>query len=217
MITIYGIYNSRAARTLWLARELGLEFRHVPVIQKGKLADPLAEGAPLNTGATAFLEMCPAGYIPCVDDDGLVLFETGAIGLHLARKAGGPLAPKDAAEDALMTQWSFYASTAVEPAALRITLTHRGGTQASPEGKAVIDAAKTELRRPLAVLEQHLAKQDWLVGDRFTLADIQMAECLRYADPERAYFAEFPALLRWYEACQARPAFAEMMAARAAE
>lgn len=220
MITLYGIYNSRAARTLWLVRELGLEVTHVPVIQKGKLADPLAADAPLNTGAPAYLEICPAGFIPAIKDDAndLVLFESGAIGVYLAQKAGGPMAPASEAETALMQQWSYYASTTLEPPALRITMTHRSGTQATPEGAATIAEARKALERPLALLEAQLAKGDgWLVGGRFTAADVQMAECLRYAEPERSVIEAFPAVAAWYAACQDRPAFKAMMAARAAE
>jgi hypothetical protein len=49
MLTIYGVYRSRASRNIWAAQELGLDFKHVPVIQVYRLADPMAKDAPLNT------------------------------------------------------------------------------------------------------------------------------------------------------------------------
>ena len=54
MLRIYGVLNSRASRTVWMALETGQPFEHVPVVQASRLADPLAEGAPLNTLSARF-------------------------------------------------------------------------------------------------------------------------------------------------------------------
>ena len=217
MLTIYGIYKSRATRTFWLVNELGIEARHVPVLQKTKLADPLAAEAPLNTASPAFLAVSPSGFIPVIEDDGLVLHESLAINLYLAKKHGGPLAPADLAEDAQMTMWTLYAGTSIEAPALEINYTYAGGKAADPVGAAVIAGAADKLRRPFAVLERHLAEQGHMVGRRFTVADINLAECVRYAQAHAPLMAEFPALNAWLLACQARPAFQKMWAARAAE
>ncbi|AMY68482.1 glutathione S-transferase family protein [Frigidibacter mobilis] len=221
MLTIYGIYKSRATRSFWLMNELGIELgtgaRHVPVVQKYKLADPLAADAPLNTGSPEFLQISPAGTIPCMEDDGLVLHESLAINLYLARKHGGPLAPADLAEEAQMMNWALYAATGIEAAALDISFTYAEGRQDDPVGHAVVAAAAGKLRRPFAVLEAHLAEGGFMVGGRFTVADINTAECVRYAQAHAPLLAEFPALKGWLEACQARPAFKAMWAARAAE
>jgi glutathione S-transferase len=56
-----------------------------------------------------------------------------------------------------------------------------------------------------------------MVGGRFTVADINTAECLRYAQGHPTLLAEFPAVKAWLERCQARPAFQTMWAARMAE
>ena len=123
MLTIYGVYRSRATRTFWLANELGLDFKHVPVIQARRLSDPLAEGAPINTLTPSFLAINPMGTIPCIEQDGMVLYESMAINLYLARKYGTELAPADLAEDAAMMQWSFFAATEIETNALKISST----------------------------------------------------------------------------------------------
>lgn len=70
---------------------------------------------------------------------------------------------------------------------------------------------------PLARLQLHLAPQEWLVGGRFTVVDINTAECLRYAQGHPSLLGEFPAVKAWLERCQARPAFQAMWAARLAE
>ncbi|MGL4094531.1 glutathione S-transferase family protein [Agrobacterium cavarae] len=217
MLTIYGVYRSRATRTLWLAGELDIAFDHVPVIQARRLADPMAADAPLNTLTPSYLAINPMGTIPCIDDDGMVLYESMAINLYLARKYGTSVAPKDAAEDAHMLQWSFFAATEIETNSLKISSTFAEGLADSETGKAVIDVAARMLRRPFRVLEQHLADKDYLVGDRFTVADLNAAEVVRYAQTHAPLFDAHPAVKAWLERCQSRPAFKAMWDARAAE
>lgn len=217
MITIYGVYRSRASRNLWLLGELGLPFRHVPVIQAYRLEHPLAEDAPMNTQSAAFRKLSPAAAIPVMEDDGLVLSESLAINFYIADKAGGPLAPQDAAERAQMLQWSFYGATGIEPAALAILYAHGDGSAATDEGRARIAGHAATLRRPLKVLDDHLAARGHIVGDRFTVADINLAEIVRYAQAEAALIAEFPAVQRWLDQCQSRPAFRAMWDRRLSE
>lgn len=214
MLTIYGVYRSRATRTLWLVEELGITYKHVPVIQARRLDNPLADSAPLNTLSPSFLAINPMGTIPCIEDDGMVLYESMAINLFLARKYAGALAPKDLSEDAAMMQWSFFAATEIETQSLKISTTFAEDLADSAAGKAVIDVAARLLQRPLRVLELYLSTHDYLVGDRFTVADINVAEVVRYAQGHTALIAAFPALKAWLERCQARPAFKAMWDAR---
>jgi len=217
MPKLYGIYRSRASRVFWLANELGLTLDHVPVTQHYQVTNPEAPGAPLNTRSAEFLALSPAGTIPLLVDGDLVLSESMAISLHLARRQGGPLAPADAAELALMEQWALYAVASVEPAALAIQYAHADGSTATPEGRAGIAAHAETLQRPLKVIDGHLATHGHLVGGRFTVADLNMAEVLRYSQAHPTLLQAFPALNGWLAACQARPAFKAMWAARAAE
>ena len=107
MLKIYGVYRSRATRNIWLAGELGIPFEHVPVIQANRVKTPLAADAPLNTQSPAFLKVNPGGQIPSIDDGGFVMHQSLAINMYLAKKHGGPLAPKDVQEDGLMTMWTL--------------------------------------------------------------------------------------------------------------
>jgi len=217
MLTIYGVYRSRATRTLWLAGELGLEFRHVPVIQARRVTDPLAADAPINTLTPSFLAINPMGTIPCIEDDGMVLYESMAINMYLARKHGTALAPSDLSEDALMMQWSFFAATEIETNALKISSTVAEGLAGTDAGQAVIEVAARMLRRPFKVLEQHLSGNDYLVGNRFSVADINAAEVVRYAQAHVPLFDANPAVRAWLERCQSRPAFKAMWSARDSE
>jgi glutathione S-transferase len=211
MTTLYGVYRSRATRPLWLLGETGMPFTHVPVIQGYRLADPSAADAPLNTDSPAFRAINPMGQVPVLDDDGLILTESMAMTLYLARKAGGPVGPGDAREDAAFENWAFFAATAVEPGAVEILF---AGRTADPAKAA--DAGAAMLARPFARLEAQLAGRDW-IAERFSVADIMVAECVRYAAGHAGLMAAHPAVSVWLARCHARPAFAAMMERRNAE
>ncbi|MDD8022918.1 MAG: glutathione S-transferase family protein [Paracoccaceae bacterium] len=217
MVTLYGMYRSRATRNLWLLDELALPYTLKPVIQAYRLTaqgiDPLAPDAPLNTQSPEFLRLSPAGAIPVLEDAGLILSESLAINLYLAKKAGGPLAPQDPREEALMVQWALYGATTIESPALEIAF----ASQRGDEAQAVIDTACDKLMRPLAALEAHLETHSHMVGGRFTVADINMAEIVRYAQGYAPLMARFPRVKSWLELCQARPVFKKMWAKRDAE
>jgi glutathione S-transferase len=216
MITIHGVLRSRASRNIWLAHELELKFWHEPVIQAYRLANPSAPDAPPNTRSAAFLRLNPNGRIPVMEDGGLVLNESLAINLYMAKKHGGPLAPANLAEDGQMTAWALWAATEAEPHTIDV-LYHRFAKPPEERDAAKADAAVAALRAPFAVLEDALAESGFLVGGRFTVADLNTAEVIRYAQPATELFDAAPRVKAWIEACQARPAFRRMMEARAAE
>jgi glutathione S-transferase len=212
MLTIYGVYRSRASRNIWLANELGLPFQLVPVIQHDRLPDAKAPGAPLNTRSPEFMKVNPNARIPSVDDDGLILHESLAINLYLAKKHGGPLAPATVGEEGEMGMWALWAATEVEPHSINIVY-HRVGNPKGRKDPKIADAAVEALRGPFAVLDKAVAG-GFLVGGRFTVADINTAEIVRYAQPAPELFDAAPKVKAWLAACQARPAFKKMWEAR---
>jgi glutathione S-transferase len=214
VLKIYGVYKSRATRTFWLAGELGLTFEHVPVIQAYKLADPMAPGTRVNTRSPEFLAVNPMGAIPAIDDDGLRLYESMAINLYLARKHGGPLAPKDLTEEALINQWTFFAVSEIEATALKISMANAQGRLATEAGQAEAEVVSRLLKRPFGVLEQHFAANDYAVGGRFTVADLNLAEVVRYGQPYQPLMDEHPHTAAWLKRCHERPAFKAMWQAR---
>jgi glutathione S-transferase len=204
MLTIYGIYRSRASRNFWLAYELGLAFKQVPVVQRYRLKDPIPADV-VHTKSPAFLKINPNGHVPTIDDDGVVLHESLAINLYLAKKHGGPLAPANVAEDGEMGMWALWAVTEVEAHSLSIA-------QNGPS-----EAAIEALRGPFGVLDRALAESGWLVGGRFSVADLNVAEIVRYAQAATTLFDAAPNAKRWLAACHARPAFKKVWELREKE
>jgi glutathione S-transferase len=217
MLKIYGVYKSRATRILWLMEELGSPFELVPVLQAYKLADPMAADARLNTRSPAFLEINPMGSIPTIEDDGLVLNESLAQTLYVAKKHGGPTAPRDLIEEAQMLQWSLFGATSIETEALKISMANNEGRLSTEAGQQEAKAVARILSRPFGVLEKHFAAHDFAVGDRFTVADINLGEIVRYAQTYQPLFDAHPKTAAWLARIQSRPGFKAMWEKRLAE
>jgi glutathione S-transferase len=191
---IYGGPKNRGRRCLWLAAELGVDVEVVDL--------------DLNAGqhkAPAYLAVNPNGQVPALDDDGFILFESLAINLYLAKKYGGPLAAASLKEDALITQWSFWVAKEVEDLLITILL-NRLMLPEAERNAAAADAAERRLQKPLAVLDAALAGRDYLVGNRFTVADLNVAVVLSVISRFKLDISQHRHVHAWLEKCLTRPA-----------
>jgi len=189
------VARSRAFRTLWMAKELGLDYDHVKV--------DFATG---ETRTPAHLALNPNGHIPVIDEDGFVLWESMAINLYLAKKHSlGRLYPTRPEDEARAWQWSFWGMTEVE----RPVLTALFNRAILPEDKrdaAAADSAERVLAQPLKVLDGVLGRGTNLLGDNFTVADLNVASILSWARPANVNVAPFPKVAEWLKNCAERPA-----------
>ena len=193
--TLYGITASRASRNLWLLEELGTPYERVLTDFKNK-----------GTHTLEFLAINPNGHIPVLVDGAQVVWESLAINLYLAKKYGGPLSAQSLAEEGELLKWSFWAVTEIERDCLTV-LMH---TLVMPEAQRKPELAKQAegaLRKPFAVMEQHLATHAYLLGDRFTVVDINLAAIVSWARPARELMADHPYIARWLAACIGRDAY----------
>jgi glutathione S-transferase len=194
-LKIYGIARSRAFRTLWMAKELGLDYEHVKV--------DFATG---ETRTPAHLALNPNGHIPVIEDDGFVLWESMAINLYLAKKySPGRLYPGRLDDEAGAWQWSFWGMTEVERPVLT-ALFNCAILPADKRDAAAADAAEKQLAQALRVLDGVLSRSPYLLGDDFTVADLNVASILSWARPAEIDMARFPKLAEWLKNCAERPA-----------
>jgi glutathione S-transferase len=194
-LKIYGVARSRAFRTLWTAGELHLEYEHVPVdFTKGETRTP------------SFLALNPNGHVPVIEEDGFRLSESMAINLYLAKKYGsGGLYPRSLEEEALAWQWSFWGMTAIEPPLL-LALRNRFVYPEEKRDPQAAAAAEAALEAPLRVLDRALAASSHLLGDRFTIADLNLAGILSWARPAGIDLGQMPRAAVWLKTCLERPA-----------
>lgn len=172
-----------------VARHLGLPVELVHV--------QLAKGEHKQPG---FLALNPNGRLPVLQDGALVLWEANAIMCHLAIAAGSELWPRDPAAQVEVQRWlswdafhfmphggTLYFENLVKPA---IGL-------GSPDS-TVVQRAAQGFETSAAVLEQHLAGRDYLLGDALSVADFAVSAAFPWAEEARLPLESFPAVRRWH-------------------
>ncbi|MBL8671244.1 MAG: glutathione S-transferase family protein [Alphaproteobacteria bacterium] len=171
---------------------LGMPFRYVPVSVVAR-----------ETRRPAFLAKNPNGRIPALElDDGQVLSESNAIMVYLAE--GTPLWPADRLERAQTLQWMFFEQYDHEPrvaVARFLTLHPETNDPRLPE----LPALREKARQPLQVMEQHLARAPYFVGERFGLADIALYAYTHVAGEGGISLDAFPAIRAWVHRVAGQP------------
>jgi glutathione S-transferase len=196
---LFGISGSRALRAIWGIEEVGIDYEHVPT----------SFGA--DSKAADYLAVNPNGRIPALIDGDLQLFESMAINLYLAKRYGGALYPANAADEARALQWSVWAISEIEPLQMQIVI-QKLFVPKDKRDEKVIEGAGKSLQRPLKVLDAALAGRDWLVGDAFSVADLNVAAVMHLMKMIHFSYAEHVNVQRWADACYARPALARALA-----
>lgn len=192
-LRIFGIAQSRAFRTLWMAEELGLSYEHV------RLSFDEA-----SVKSAAYLAINPNGKVPAIDDGGFVMWESLAINLYLAKKhADRRLYPTAIEDEARVWQWSFWAVNELEPPIVAWMLHTIIFPPERRSSQAVADAM-AQLTRPLAILDDALGDRAYLLGSDFSVADLNLAAILYRLVVTR--HATGPHVAAWLEHCYDRPA-----------
>jgi glutathione S-transferase len=190
-LRIYGIARTRAYRALWLAMELGIDYEHLPI----EIGDAGAR-------SPEFLAINPNGRLPVIVDDGFVLFESLAITLYLAKKHG-KLYPATLEGEAKAWQWSFWAIAEVDRG-VNIWSLHAVRLPPQERNAALREEALKGVAAPFEVLNAALAKTPYLLGEDFTVADLNVAAVIsRAIDMDLSHV---PHLKAWLTRCLGRPA-----------
>jgi len=188
---------ARDTRIRWALEELDLPY-------EVRLVPREALKAPEN------LARQPFGQIPSYEEDGLVLFETGAIVLHLAERHKG-LLPEEPKARARAISWLFAALNTVEPVVLHreVSILTERDKPWHAERLPVLDArVKAVLARVAAVLQD----RDWLAG-AFSAGDLMMVSVLQRLK-SGTLLAEDPGLATYVARAEARPAYGRAFAAQ---
>lgn len=179
----------RDLRVRWALEEAGLPYQ----------TRLLAQG---DQDKAEYRALQPFGQVPIFDDDGFVLFESGAIVLHIGERSE-TLLPKDAQSRARAAQWVIAALNSIEPFIMevaRIELFAAGEEWAKLRKPGALKFAEWRLQ----CLANNLGDKPYLDGDRFTAGDLMMSSVLRII-PELTNTQ--PKLTAYVERCTARPAF----------
>jgi glutathione S-transferase len=193
-VTIYGIPRSRAFRNLWAAEEAGVDY--------------VLEPTDFVTGvkAPAFAALNPNAKIPAMKDGALVLWESLAINLYIARKFGEGLWPATVEDEGRAFMWTLWTATELEP--IQMQWAYNSFIRPPEQRDAALAAAGAEgMKKPFGVLETVLgAGGPYLLGKDFTIADLNVASVAYSAWFNKWDFTAFPRVKAWLETCLERPA-----------
>jgi glutathione S-transferase len=203
-------------------------FRWVPDFAQGQVRDLRARWALEEAGlaytsrllgqgdqdSPDYRALQPFGQVPILEEDGLVLFETGAIVLHVGQRSEA-LLPKEPAARARATQWLIAALNSIEPFVMdvaRIDIFYADQEWAKLRRPGAVEFAQ----RRLAGLSKSLGDKPYLDGERFTAGDLMMTTVLRILKHTDIVTSD-KRLAAYIERCTARPAFRRAFDAQIAD
>jgi glutathione S-transferase len=190
---------SSATRCQWMLEELGQPFElRVVNIENGESKKP------------EYLAINPNGMIPALVDGDFRLNESMAINFYLAERYGQSLLPSTVEGRALAMQWSFWAITNVQPSLLTVLL-HKMLLPPERRSTELAEQAREKIAPLLQVLDEALTGRDYLVEDRFTVADLNAGSTVRLAFAT-GLLAGRPAAEAWIQRLMVRPAFKKVFA-----
>ena len=200
MLKLYGQYRSRAFRVAWLCKESNIPYEHHNVTIN-------VEGA--TAKAPWYAALNPNQRVPTIDDDGVVMWESGAINLYLAEKYKSPLWPKDMAGKGRMLQWTFYIANDIEQPMITV-MRHRNMLPPEQRNAKLADDAEQQLTPKMQVMEDYLAKNRNFDGSQWGMADFMVASVTYTMWINKfALLEKFPKFKAWLDASVERPAAKE--------
>jgi glutathione S-transferase len=181
----------RDLRVRWALEEAGLPYK-TRLLEQGDQDKP------------DYRALQPFGQVPIFQDDGLVLFESGAIVLHIGERSEA-LLPNDVGARARATQWLIAALNSIEPFVMNVALIDL--FYANEEwAKLRRPGALAFVQRRLSALSRSLGDKSYLDGDRFTAGDLMMTTVLRILKHTDIVTSD-RRLVAYVDRCTARPAF----------
>lgn len=209
MLKIYGFAKvnagartrTRDLRVLWALEEMQLPFEMVGMDHPAH-----------DLSADSYRRLSPFAQIPAIDDDGLVLSESAAILIYLAKKSRR-LIPNDLAGEAQVVRWCFAALTTIEQP-LQSLMVH--DWTADGGGLKSREFLVGWVHRVMANLELWLANRDFIATDEFTVADILMANVLSAGIADETLIASCLKVIAYRDRCLARPAWLKTIEAYSA-
>jgi GST-like protein len=193
MIDLYTAATPNGFKASIALEELGLPYTvHVVNLRRGEQFAP------------EFLRISPNNKIPAIVDreaGDFPIFESGAILMYLADKAGR-LMPKDGAGRYAVLEWMFFQASHVGPT---LGQYHHFANYAVEKIPYAIERFHSEARRLFGVLDRRLGEARYLAGPEFTIADIQNFGWLQGHARAGIDITQYPHVCRWLDEVRARP------------
>jgi glutathione S-transferase len=206
MLKLYGFAKvnafargrTRDLRVLWALEEMQWPFELVGLDHPAH-----------DLGTEAYRRLSPFQQVPSIDDDGMVLSESAAILVHLAKKSGR-LIGSDPAGEAQVLRWCFAAVSTIEPPLQNLMVLDWSADGSCGKHRQFLVGW---VHRVLGNLERWLAAREFVATDAFSIADILLAHVLSAGISDAGLLAPYPAVVAYRDRCLARPAWQRTLAA----
>jgi len=205
MITLYGSTRSSAGRCVWLLEEIGVPYTLKEVDMRNK-----------EHKSAEFLKINPNGKVPAMVDGDLTLFESMAINFYLAEAYKKELLGKTAAEKGLVHQWSYWSIAELQNPMIQVFI-QKVFVPAERRDDKVIEENLNQLPPLMTVLNNALEGKKYLVGNEFTLADLNTASVIGIAHAIGLDMKPYSNINAWLGAIADRPSFQKYMGMRNAK
>jgi glutathione S-transferase len=203
---LWGVGTSRTIRPHWALHELGLDFEIRPILPRNG-----------ETQTAEFTALTARQKIPLLQDNGLVLTESAAIVTYLSDAYGQPhnrLLSTDGRERARCLEWCFFVISELDATSLYVMRRHGDLRHIYGEAPLANDAAATYFQKQMRSVERALQNgPHYILGDRFTVADILLSTCVTWAVRYGVPVAE--AVLAYNDRVTAREAYARALESNA--
>jgi GST-like protein len=200
MIAFYFNGAPNPAKVALMLEETGLAYEAIPIdTRKGQQFEP------------GFLNVNPNGKVPAIVDDGIPVFDSNAILLYLAEKTGQFLPENNPRNRAELLSWLMFVGTGVGPFSGQAVHFKHYSPEKVPYAH---DRYQFEVRRHYTILNERLAAQTFMVGDTYTIVDMDLwgwARMVPFILGDDAW-AEFPNVKRLLDWVSARPAASRALA-----
>lgn len=188
MLKLYGLdFSPWVNRVRFTVNYIGLDYEYIRVDLIG------GEGQ-----SEEYKRIHPAGKVPAIDDDGFVLFESGAICRYLSNKTASELYPSDLKEKALVDQWTDYAVTHIAMAMQKV-LFNRVVYKFMDKEQDIrsLEEGQEFLQRFLPIIDAQLSKANYLAGNHVSLADMVLLAWLDPAEISKLDISMYKNICKW--------------------
>lgn len=195
MINIYGSPRSSAGRCYWCLEEIGISYHQNEINFKDK-----------EHKSEKYLTLNPNGKVPCLTDGNFTIWESMAINLYLAEKYQPELLGENVEQKGLVYQWSVWAIAELQVPLIDIFIQ----LVFVPEERRsleVIDKARAKLPIFLAVLEGQLSNSSYLIGEEFSLADLNTFSVVSLCEHIKFELDSYPKIQAWRGEISKREAY----------
>lgn len=200
MIKIYGSPRSSSGRCYLMLEEIGVPYKAVPLDMMEKREHK----------SEAYLKLNPNGKVPCLIDEDFVIWESMAINFYLAEKYKPELLGKTPQEKGHVLQWSTWSQVELQPPMVDI-LIQMWFTPEDKRNMSIVSQAQDKIPPMMQILDKALAGKSYLVGEKFTLADINVSSVVNIALGLKFPLDGYENINFWMNRIKERPSFQKFL------